>query len=102
MKYLYRKIMNKCTPQCSPTVFLNLIYYSLKFNAKISFSIIIKVLESVLTANEFEPQSQYYVSFRINSVTEVSTMTRCMSLHIWIEVSVAVKRMYVNNSNCDS
>ena len=23
-------------------------------------------------------------------------------LHIWIEVSVAVERMYVNNSNCDS
>ena len=23
-------------------------------------------------------------------------------IHIWIEVSVAVKRMYVNNSNCDS
>ena len=23
-------------------------------------------------------------------------------LFIWIELSVAVKRMYVNNSNCDS
>ena len=26
----------------------------------------------------------------------------CKPLHVWIEVSVAVERMYVNNSNCDS
>ena len=26
----------------------------------------------------------------------------CKALHIWIELSVAVERMYVNNSNCDS
>ena len=26
----------------------------------------------------------------------------CKDLQIWIELSVAVKRMYVNNSNCDS
>ena len=26
----------------------------------------------------------------------------CKALHIWIELSVAVNRMYVNNSNCDS
>ena len=32
----------------------------------------------------------------------VAISVYCKSLHIWIEVSVAVKRMYVNNSNCDS
>ena len=32
----------------------------------------------------------------------VAISVYCKSLHIWIEVSVAVKRMYVNNSNYDS
>ena len=32
----------------------------------------------------------------------VAISVYCKPLHIWIEVSVAVKRMYVNNSNCDS
>ena len=32
----------------------------------------------------------------------VAISVYCKSLHIWIEVSVAVKRMYINNSNCDS
>ena len=40
--------------------------------------------------------------FSIEWSNRVSISVYCKSLHIWIEVSVAVKRMYVNNSNCDS
>ena len=32
----------------------------------------------------------------------VAISVYCKPLHIWIELSVAIERMYVNNSNCDS
>ena len=32
----------------------------------------------------------------------VAISVHCKPLRIWIEVSAAVERMYVNNSNCDS
>ena len=32
----------------------------------------------------------------------VAISVHCKPLHIWIEVSAAVERMYVNNCNCDS
>ena len=37
-----------------------------------------------------------------NWSNRVAISVYCKSLHIWIEVSVAIKRIYVNNSNCDS
>ena len=42
------------------------------------------------------------VEFSSERSNHVAISVYCKSLHIWIEVSVAVKRMYVNNSNCDS
>ena len=42
------------------------------------------------------------VEFSTEWSNRVAISVYCKSLHIWIEVSVAVKRMYVNNSNCDS
>ena len=42
------------------------------------------------------------VEFSSEWSNRVAISVYCKSIHIWIEVSVAVKRMYVNNSNCDS
>ena len=43
----------------------------------------------------------YMVEFSGEEVI-VLPLVYCKPLHIWIEVSVAIERMYVNNSNCDS
>ena len=34
--------------------------------------------------------------------SRVAISVYCQPLPIWIEVSVAIERMYINNSNCDS
>ena len=44
----------------------------------------------------------YRVEFSSEWSNRVAISVYCKSLHIWIVVSVAVKRMYVNSINCDS
>ena len=44
----------------------------------------------------------YRIEFSSKRSNRVAISVYCKSLHIGIEVSVAVKRMYVNNSNCVS
>ena len=44
----------------------------------------------------------YMAEFSSEWIYRVAISVFCKSLHIWIEVSVAVERVYVNNSNCDS
>ena len=43
-----------------------------------------------------------WLSSLANEVIVLALAFICKALHIWIELSVAVYRMYVNNSNCDS
>ena len=42
------------------------------------------------------------VEFSSEWSNSVAISVYCKALHIWIELSVAVQRMYVNNNNCDS
>ena len=42
------------------------------------------------------------IEFSSEWSNRVAISVYCKPLHIWIEVSVDVRRMYVNNSNCDS
>ena len=39
---------------------------------------------------------------RVELSNRIAISVYCKALHIGIDLSVAVKRMYVNNSNCDS
>ena len=48
----------------------------------------------------YKPMIYIYIYSEWSNYVAISVY--CKSLHIWIEVSVAVKRMYVINSNCDS
>ena len=52
----------------------------------------------------FVDDNMYMLPYPLSSEwsNRVAISVYAKALHIWIELSVDVKRMYVNNSNCDS